>query len=75
VASRLPGVRTVAEENLGALLVEPGNATDLAEKIKYLLDNPAVAERFGKYNYGRAKEKYSLTRNTEELISLYHRLR
>jgi glycosyltransferase involved in cell wall biosynthesis len=42
VASRLPGVRTLVQEGATGFLVEPGDAIDLADKIRRCLDHGAA---------------------------------
>ena len=42
VASRLPGVRTLVQEGATGYLVEPGDAIDLADKIRRCLDQGAA---------------------------------
>lgn len=58
IASDLPGVRKVFTEASG-LKVKPGDAEDLAEKLKYLIDSPEVCRRMGEAARKEAEEKYS----------------
>ena len=53
VASNLPGVRTVATNEIEGLLVEPKNSDDLAKKINHVLQNSEVAGDLGRL--GRLK--------------------
>ncbi len=68
IASNLPGVRKVFENNRQGLLTEANNYEDLKEKIKQLLDNPDKLKKMKKeaekliehkYNWDRVGEKLS----------------
>lgn len=68
VASRLPGVRTLVQEGRNGYLVEPGNAVDLADKIKRCLaDGPAL----GLYGRQAAEARYGWPVIAEQLLRLY----
>jgi glycosyltransferase involved in cell wall biosynthesis len=68
VASDLPGVRGVFTSESG-LLIKPGDAEDLAEKIKYLMVNPAKRKEMGTAARREAEEKYSAEKIAGRLIS------
>ena len=69
IASDLPGVRKVFTEASG-LKVKPGDANDLAEKLKYLMDNPAKRLEMGRAARSEAEEKYRQETVKAELISV-----
>jgi len=48
VASRIGGIPQLVEDRRHALLVEPGNETELAEAIDYLLQHPRHATQLAK---------------------------
>lgn len=48
VVSSVPGIIDYVVDGETALLCQHGNAADMAEKINYLLANPAEAQRIGK---------------------------
>jgi len=58
IASNLAGVRSVFEDKKQGLLVVPNNPNDLANKIKYLLQNPEQAEIMGRAGRKLVEEKY-----------------
>lgn len=67
LASNLPGVRTLIDDNNDGFLVEPKNANRLAEKINYFLDNSELIKQFGilarekvlqKYNWKEINDQY-----------------
>lgn len=68
IASRVGGIPEVVEENKTGLLFESENHSELAEKMRQLLDNPDLTQRMGDAGYQRAKEHFS----PERYLELYH---
>lgn len=60
IASRIGGMPYVIESTGGGVLVEPGNAAALAEKIVELLMNPAYAKSLGEVGQKRVVAKFSV---------------
>jgi glycosyltransferase involved in cell wall biosynthesis len=58
IASNLPGVRKVFTDGREGLLVSPGDAADLKEKIKLLMENPAKRKEMGEAARKLAMDKY-----------------
>jgi glycosyltransferase involved in cell wall biosynthesis len=75
VTADMPGVREVIEPGQEGLLAEPLLASDLAEKIQQLLDDPAAARAMGAAARRRAEERYGLPIVAGQLLSLYASLR
>lgn len=63
IASNLPGVRSVFENEKSGLLVEPKNIDDLKNKIELVLQNQEKQKKMGQEARKLALEKYS-----EEII-------
>lgn len=74
IASDLPGVRRVFENNVQGLLVRPGEAGDLCEKMEIIFKDQELRRRLGRAGRKLVKEKYSWERGGEELNSLYENL-
>jgi glycosyltransferase involved in cell wall biosynthesis len=74
VTSDMPGVREVIEDGVHGRLAQPLLAEDFAEKLRELLDDPALARRMGAAGRRRAEERYSLRTVGAELIRLYESL-
>lgn len=74
IASNLPGVRVVVENNKNGFLVQPNNAKDLADKIDTLLLNPHKAEEFGNYGYRKQKMEYEWVHIAKNLDEIYFQL-
>ena len=74
VIADVPGVREVIEDGKEGLLAEPLIASDLARKVKYLLDNPSLARSMGAAGRRRAEARYGAAIVAGQLIRLYERL-
>jgi phosphatidylinositol alpha-mannosyltransferase len=61
VVADIPGVREVIEDGREGLLTDPINPQDLAEKIRRLLDDPALRQEMGR----RGREKVLASFTTE----------
>ncbi len=67
ICSRTPGQTDVVIENETGLYVPPGNAEALRAAIVRLIENPALAEQFGKKGRQVILEQMSLDRYVERL--------
>lgn len=70
IASDLPGVRSVFENNISGFTVSPGDKIVLAEKIKYILNNPDKARAMGEAGRKLVEEKYDWQKIGNKLNSL-----
>ncbi len=59
IASNLPGVRTVFENEKSGLVVEPKDIEDLKNKIKLILNNPKKQKSMSKEAHKLVLKKYS----------------
>ena len=59
ICSNLDGKASYIREGVNGLLVEPGNADDLQEKIEYFLNHREKIEEMGRTNYQTVSETYS----------------
>ena len=57
-----------------SLYARPGDLTDFADKITYLLDNEAVRFRMGEFGYQRVLNELSWPHERGKLLRLYDRL-
>ncbi|OGF28191.1 hypothetical protein A2477_04075 [Candidatus Falkowbacteria bacterium RIFOXYC2_FULL_47_12] len=71
VATTVGAIPEVITDKKNGLLVEPKNSEELAEKIKYLIDNPDVAKKFGEQAKEDVIKKFNLERMVEETQTLY----
>ena len=71
VAPNMAGYPEVVDEGVTGLLFEPGNADDLADKIRYLWDNPSVCKQMGQAGHQKALSQYSSEKYYLNLMSVY----
>ncbi|MDD5527395.1 MAG: glycosyltransferase family 4 protein [Patescibacteria group bacterium] len=70
IATDLPGVRKVFTDGAEGLLAKPGDARDLQNKIKFLMENPAKRQAMGEAARELAEEKYSRNKISDKLIGI-----
>ncbi len=75
VIADVPGVREVIEPGKEGLLAEPLLASDLASKVRQILDDPTLRQSMAAAARRRAEVRYGLTTVAGQLIRLYEGLR
>lgn len=71
VASRVGGVPEVVLDGETGLLVKPGDARELATKIRWLLENPEIARQMGVAGRERVFANFSQEKMVSELVTLF----
>lgn len=71
VATRGGGTNEAVEDKNTGFLVHPESAEDMAERLNYLLDNPAEAKAMGLRARKRMEDLFLLDRMTVEYYDLY----
>ena len=71
VTADLPGVREVITPGVDGLLAEPLLASDLAAKLRQLLDDPAARAAMGRAARATAERRYALPVVADQLLSVY----
>jgi glycosyltransferase involved in cell wall biosynthesis len=74
VIADMPGVREVIEPGVEGLLVEPLIPSDIAAKVRILLDDPALRARMAAAALRRARERYGVEVVAGQLLTLYRSL-
>ncbi|HTP55395.1 MAG TPA: glycosyltransferase family 4 protein [Thermoplasmata archaeon] len=74
IVADVPGVREIIEDRREGLLTEPLIASDVARKIRTLLDDPALAQRMGAAGRRRAEARFGLRTVAGQLIRMYEGL-
>ncbi len=64
----------VIKQQKTGLLIDPKSPTDLALKIKYLIENPTIAQRLGINAYHLVKNQFTAKTITQKLITIYRKL-
>jgi len=67
------GTKEIVLNKQTGYIVNPNKVKIIAKKIVYLLNNSNRAEEFGKAGYKRVKEKFSLEKQTVEILKWYRR--
>jgi len=71
VATRIGGVMDVAEEGRTAMLVAPGDATDLSRGIRALLADPILAQAFASRALESIRSAFGLEARVKRYLHLY----
>jgi glycosyltransferase involved in cell wall biosynthesis len=71
IASRLGGLPEIVGDGRTGLLFTPGDAADLAEKIRVLSANPEMRRRFGAAGRAKAAHEYHENVYYNRLMALY----
>jgi glycosyltransferase involved in cell wall biosynthesis len=74
IASDWPGCREVIKHGKTGLLVKPGDAADLAEKIRQLTANPQTRSDLAENAFELVNQKFSTDHVNEETVGVYRRL-
>jgi len=73
IASRIGGIPELVREGENGLLVEPGDANGLADRIDWLAANPGEAARMGRAARQDVDELYSAERHYASVMARYER--
>jgi len=71
LASRLGSMADIIKDGETGLLFEPGNPQELAEKAKWLLENPQQTQKLGENARRNFLAKYTAEQNYAELMEIY----
>jgi len=74
VASNLKGVRTVVDQGINGLLIEPKNSADIVDKITFFANNPTQAKDFGKRGLNSVEKKYRWSIIVKKLEEIYEKI-
>ena len=71
IASNIPGIRAVVDDDVNGFLVKPKDVDDLASKIQYLIGNEDVRQKFGREGRKKVEEKYCWEKIVKKLEKVY----
>jgi glycosyltransferase involved in cell wall biosynthesis len=74
IASNLGSLASIVEHGKTGLLFEPGNAEDLASKIKWMIENKDACIQMGKNARAEFEAKYTAEKNFEILMGIYEKV-
>ena len=73
VCSDIGGLSEIVDDGVTGLLVKPGDADELAQKIRYLWDNPDLCMRMGEAGREKAQREYSEEKYYTRLMDIYQK--
>jgi glycosyltransferase involved in cell wall biosynthesis len=71
IASRLGSLPSLVEDGVTGLLFEPGNAADLAEKVRWALAHPQAMQAMSAQARRTYEQRYTSEVNYPQLMSIY----
>ncbi len=70
IASNLPGVRTVVQNNINGLTAKPADADDLAMKINKIITDDTLQTKFSQNALQIAQDKYQWSKIVRQLVNI-----
>ena len=74
VATRIGAIAEIVSDGQSGYLVKPQNATELADRLRRLLDHPARCAQFGAHGRWWVSQRYSWDETGQRLASRIHRV-
>ena len=71
LASRLGAMKELVADGKTGLLFEPGNADDLAAKVRWMVENDVAVRQMGQAARAEFEAKYTAEKNYEMLMNIY----
>jgi len=71
IGTNVGGIPAQIKNGWNGFLVKPGNEKQLAEKIRYLIDNPEERERMGEKSRKLAREEFDWEKIAERYLKVY----
>jgi len=72
IATNIAAIPEMVKDNQSGLLVSPKNPEAIAEKIKYLIDNPKITENLTITAYQTLQKKFTTQKMVEQTEKLYN---
>jgi len=74
VCSRIGGLPEIVDDGVTGLLYEPGNANELADRIRALWQNPVLCQKLGAAGLKKIQEQYDPGTLMDRLLGIYERV-
>lgn len=71
IGANTGGTLEIIQDGKNGLLYAQGNTEELADKMKFILDNPNAVSDMGEYAVGYAKNKFSISNYVDNILKLY----
>jgi len=73
VVSRIGCIPEIVDDGVTGLLFQPGNAGEMAEKIRYLWERPELCRKMGEAGREKVKREYSEKAAYSRLMAIYEK--
>jgi len=73
IGTRVGGIPHHIRDGWNGFLIDPANEQQLADKIKYLIDNPEERKSMGVNSRKYAEEEFDWSKVAERLLAVYQR--
>jgi len=71
IGSRLGGIPELIDDGQTGLLSTPGDAADLREKIRFMLERPTLCQEWGRNGSRKLRAGFSRSAHYDRLLSIY----
>lgn len=75
IAPRVGPVEEIIDDGENGILINPGDAEDLKQKILYLIDNPELQKKLGSNLKRKVHAKYTWDKNAQKVLQIYRGMR
>ena len=75
IASRIGGLPELVDDGVTGLLFEPGNVSELTDRIRQLWQEPALCRQMGQAAFGKATREYGDQAYYQRLLAIYDKAR
>ena len=71
IGTKVGGIRNQIRDGWNGFLIDPANEQQLADKIRYLIDNPEERKKMGQNSRRYAEEEFDWSKVAEKLLKVY----
>ena len=72
LASNIGSIKSIIKDKYNGILFEPGNTSDLIDKVKWILNNQRECDQIALNANNEFKKKYSSEENYKQLLEIYN---
>ena len=73
LASNIGSIKSIIKDRFNGILFEPGNNSDLIDKVKWILNNQKECDQIALNANNEFNQKYSSEVNYKQLIDVYEK--
>ena len=74
IGSRVGGIQDIILDGKNGFFVEQKSASDIANKLIKLINNPKLREEMGRTGKKYVSEKFNWEKNVEDIVKIYNRI-